>query len=291
MDRDEIASTLGEVIASVRAIDDPLERAKTGHWLVNYLKDTTSPAARNVRDKGMGEVLTAGMLNQAQLGRELGLTKARVGQIVPNPPAEQEFLGTGKVTVALAEKLEDGRQKPNPGPVIATEDVQAYDCLRKIADDVGLEIGYERIPPGGSIKLNRSNLVVICGPRLSPLIEQILESDPHLGFTKDSLGWHLVDRRTGEVYRSPMDAGDPGDVAYFGRLPRPDGKGNFLYIAGIHAMGSGGVVHWLSSELTALHSEVRTRRFSMLIASSFDRETLEVTSSQRITPIYRPEES
>jgi hypothetical protein len=33
------------------------------------------------------------------------------------------------------------------------------------------------IPPPGLVDLNRDNLVVICGPRLSPIIAQVLASD------------------------------------------------------------------------------------------------------------------
>ncbi|MFD7797462.1 sigma-70 family RNA polymerase sigma factor, partial [Streptomyces sp. NPDC059759] len=91
------------------------------------------------------------------------------------------------------------------------------------------------------------------------------------------------------VYRSPMDHGGNSDIAYFGRLPRPDGQGTFLYIAGIHARGSGGVVHWLNHELTNVHRELKAKRFSTLISSTFDPDTLEITSSKRITPFYRPE--
>ena len=36
--------------------------------------------------------------------------------------------------------------------------------------------------------LNRDNLVVICGPRLSPIIAQVLASDPNLGFAHDDQG-------------------------------------------------------------------------------------------------------
>ncbi|WP_051860454.1 hypothetical protein [Streptomyces anulatus] len=88
-----------------------------------------------------------------------------------------------------------------------------------------------------------------------------------------------------------MDRGENSDVAYFGRLPRPDGKGTFLYVAGIHARGSGGVLHWLNHELATVHRELKVRRFSTPISSRFDPETLEITKSGRITPFYRPEGS
>ncbi|MFC6486174.1 hypothetical protein ACFQGN_35665 [Streptomyces goshikiensis] len=66
-------------------------------------------------------------------------------------PPERLFLGSGRVIVALAEKLEEGKLKDGSdkaiqGPVIATEDFQTYEHLRGLAEEVGLEISFERIP-------------------------------------------------------------------------------------------------------------------------------------------------
>ncbi|MFH8410375.1 sigma-70 family RNA polymerase sigma factor [Streptomyces sp. NPDC018019] len=280
-------------LAQLKEMSDPLARAKAAHSLTSRAQDYGSEF-QAVRNEAMNETLRTGQRTSTQLAADLGISKGRVSQLAKGSPPERLFLGSGKVIVALAEKLEerkmrDGKDKRVQGPVIATEDVQTYEHLRDLAEEVGLEISFERIPLGGNVRLNRNNLVVICGPRLSPLIEQILEGDPHLRFDKDDDGWHLVDRTTGETYRSPMDHGGNGDIAYFGRLPRPDGQGTFLYIAGIHARGSGGVVHWLNNELASAHRELKARRFSTLIASRFDPETLEIVASERITPFYRPE--
>ncbi|MDX2565045.1 sigma-70 family RNA polymerase sigma factor [Streptomyces sp. TX20-6-3] len=291
--RDQLDEAFDVALSQLKELPDPLQRAKAAHALAGQAQEHGNEL-QAVRNEAMNEALRVGLLNSTQLASELGISKGRVSQLAKGAPPERLFLGSGKVIVALAEKLEDGNDKDGKrkaiqGPVIATEDVQTYERLRELAEDIGLEISFERIPLGGNVRLNRTNLVVICGPRLSPLIEQILESDPHLRFGKDDDGWHLTDRNTGQVYRSPMDRGENGDIAYFGRLPRPDGKGTFLYVAGIHARGSGGVVHWLNKELTTVHRELKARRFSTLISSRFDPETLEIVASERITPFYRPE--
>ncbi|MFJ3637640.1 sigma-70 family RNA polymerase sigma factor [Streptomyces sp. NPDC090112] len=291
--KEQLDAAFDVTLSQLKELSDPLERAKVAHTLVGRVQDYGNEF-QVVRNEAMNETLRVGQLNSTQLAAELGISKGRVSQLAKGAPPERLFLGSGKVMVALAEKLEDGRlqdgrAKPVQGPVIATEDVQTYERLRELAEEVGLEIAFERIPLGGNVRLNRNNLVVICGPRLSPLIEQILEGDPHLRFGKDADGWHLVDRNTSQVYRSPMDNGDNGDIAYFGRLPRPDGQGTFLYIAGIHARGSGGVIHWLNKELVNVHRELKAKRFSTLISSRFDPETLEIVESERITPFYRPE--
>ncbi|MFE0463046.1 hypothetical protein ACFW1A_27705 [Kitasatospora sp. NPDC058965] len=152
-----------------------------------------------------------------------------------------------------------------------------------------LEADYEVIPTSGIVSLNREHLVVICGPRLSPIVAQVLEGDDNLRFTKDR-AWHLVDLQTNMEYRSPLDEdGTAGDVGYLGRLPRLDGKGTFLYIAGIHAIGASGVVHYLENHLAELYRDVKMRRFSTLISCRYDPATLEVLESSRVTPIYRHE--
>ena len=83
-----------------------------------------------------------------------------------------------------------------------------------------------------------------------------------------------------------MDAGGAGDIGYLARLPRPDARGTFLYIAGIHAMGSSGVIHYLDRHLAEVYREVRTKRFSALVECDFDSATRKVVSSNLVTPLY-----
>lgn len=152
-----------------------------------------------------------------------------------------------------------------------------------------LEAQYEVIPSTGIVNLNRENLVVVCCPRLSPIVAQVLEGDNNLRFEKDR-AWHLVDQQAGKEYRSPMDEdGSAGDFGYLGRVPRLDGRGTFLCVAGIHAIGANGVVHFLENNLAELYREVRTRHFSTVISCRYDPETLDVLESRRVTPLYRHE--
>lgn len=151
---------------------------------------------------------------------------------------------------------------------------------------MGLGTVHEIIQPPGVVRLNRDNLVVICGPRLSPLIAQVIEADPIIAFDHDDQGWYLSDRESGSVFRSPMDSGQSADIGYLARLPRPDARGTFLYIAGIHAMGSSGVIHYLDHHLTEVYREVRVKRFSALFRCEFDPATRKVSSSSLITPLY-----
>jgi len=86
-----------------------------------------------------------------------------------------------------------------------------------------------------------------------------------------------------------MDHGESSDYAYLGRLPRLDGKGGFLYLAGIHAAGEAGTIHYLCEHMAEVYREVKTRRFSTIIRCSFDPATQQIKESERVTPLYRPD--
>jgi len=154
----------------------------------------------------------------------------------------------------------------------------------------GLDATYEVVPPPGLVHLNRPNLIVLTNPRLLPFLSQILEADPHLRYAVDDNGWYLIDKTTQTEYRSPMDQGEATDYGYVGRLPRPDGAGTFLYLAGTHAPGTLGAAHFVADNITDLYREVKTRRFSVLISCRYDsRDRKKILATDRLTPVYRHE--
>lgn len=119
-----------------------------------------------------------------------------------------------------------------------------------------------------------------------------MEADPHLRYLSDEKGWYIRDLTTGTDYRSPRDEGKTADYGYVGRLPRPDGKGNFLYLAGTHAQGTLGAAHYIANNLTELYKELKTRRFSTVILCQYDpKDQRKIKSVERVTPIYRHEGS
>lgn len=277
-----------EPVGDLRDIADLIERARRAQDFIEARRSDIEEASR-IRREAVADL--SATKTHAEIAEALGITRARVGQILKEgPPPERLFWGTGELTVAVGRKLEAPKDAAGKqGPVVAEEDFQACYALTASVEPMGLTTKYEVIPPPGFVRLNRENLVVICGPRLSPMVGQILESDPTLAFEKDDAGWHLLDRKTGEMYRSPLDEDVPQDYGYLGRLPRPDSRGTFLYIAGIHAVGAPGVVHYLERNLAEVYREVKTKRFSTVIRCSFDPETREITSSERVTPLYRHE--
>jgi hypothetical protein len=269
----------------VATIKDPAERAVAVNRLIDDYQAAIAELS-DLRRETLRELLASGMPQMA-IAEMLGISKSRVSQLLSaGSRPERAFLGTGAVTVAVGGKLEAG--KADPGAVVSSESFGGYEVLADLARSVGLDVAYEVVPPPGHIHLNRPNLIVLAGPRLLPFINQVLEADRHLGFLNDQHGWYLVDKNTGTQYRSPIDRGDPGDYAYVGRLPRPDGKGTFLYLAGIHAPGNLGAAHYIADNLAELHRELKTRRFSMLISCQFDpADRKKILSTDRLTPLYR----
>ena len=113
-------------------------------------------------------------------------------------------------------------------------------------------------------------------------------SDPVFDYSQQSRGaWRIRERESGREFRSPLDDGsaDDRDIAYLGRLRRPDGR-PLLLIAGLRAIGSLGVAQYLVSgqHLRELYdAAAATERFSMVIGCTFDPNTLTIRSVEALT--------
>ncbi len=275
--------TEGPSVDALEALVDPVDRARRIGEVIEAEQAVIARLSR-LRREAVEELVSKGH-SQTEIAELIGMTRARVGQLLAGgQQPERAFLGSGTLTVALGGKLE--ADKAEPGSVLSAEAFGAYERLAALARSLGLGTDYEVIAPPGMVTLNRTNLVVMCGPRLSPLVAQVLESDSALSFLRDDAGWYLRDTVAKKDYRSPLNGGGMSDIGYLARLPRPDGRGTFLYMAGIHAPGSGGAVHFLSENIAELYKEVKTKRFSVLIECDFDANNL-ITTSRQLTPIYK----
>lgn len=278
-------------VDEVADIPDPWERLRRAHELAGQLSSAVTDVSR-MRREAIDE-LTNGpsKARRADVAAALGISPQRVGQLQKSGPRpERSFLGSGNHLRALFGGKREA-DKETPGPAVSAEDMRGYELLTRAAKDLSFEVSYEVVEPPGFVDLSRDSLVVACGPRLSPMIEQSLRSDPHIDFAKDEHGWHLIDNTAGVTYRSPMD--DPNqprcvDYGYVARLPRMDGKGTYLYSAGIHAPGVTGGLHYVVENLDDLYAQLKTARFSFIVRCEFDEHTREVTASERVTDLYRP---
>ena len=269
----------------IARITDPYEllRAATDRLADAQLEVTELARLR----RRLIQDLHAQGLSYAQIGEAAGLSRGRIHQIRHTGPApEGAFLGAGRITIATPLKREERQGRP----VVAVEDVTASGRLAALARSFALEVDTEHVPLGGAIDLNRAGLIVICGPRLSEVMAKAYGQDPVIRWEQTGVGaWALRDTRTGDLHVSGLDdgSGRPRDVAYLGRLPRPDGNGTFLAFTGLHPPGTLGVVALLASDVGALWGQVGTERFSVVVGVSYDPDTREPESTELLTPLYR----
>jgi hypothetical protein len=277
----DLAAQLAAVIKEIAQLEDPTERAQAFHEGV-----TTTQAAGLELSKLRREALTA-MLDsgktQTDMARALDVSPSRISQLMTEGPRPARgVLGTSKVTFAIGGKYEAEKQNP----VLSTEAFAAYEQLATLSRELGLDSGYEVVPPPGLVDLNRPDLVVIGSPRILPFISQVLPADQAYGWDQDDDGWFLVDKKADTQHRSPQDRGARADYAYVGRLPRPDGAGTFLYLAGIHAPGTAGAATWLSEHIDKIHRDARSKRWSVLLEIAYDTHR-NITRTDVLAPLVR----
>lgn len=287
----EANDLLQDLLHRLRQIPDPLERARHAQRLIADGPD----ALARVRFDAMVDLGKNGM-NHSEIGAALGLTRARVSQILKaGPPSERALLAPEpgaplKICVVQKRETEQGR------PAIAQSTMTAIGKLHRLASDLGIEVsgddGYEAIPPPGIIDLNENNLVVLMGPRTSALIAQAITSDPAIQWQRDKRNnWYIRDVNTGQEFHSEFDGTSPpgeGDrtcVAHIGRIRRPDGRGGFLYLAGAHAPGTAGAVEYFISETSSLWGRVKHSLWSAVVQATVNDEG-KVTAVELATPIY-----
>ncbi|MGW1341781.1 hypothetical protein ACWCOV_12050 [Kribbella sp. NPDC002412] len=272
-----------EEVRKVREIPDLFDRGKRATGLLRDYQASVTELSR-IRRETLEELKKQGY-SQTQIADGIGLSRGRIGQLATSGPApERAFFGDDDLIVIVGQKKEEGQGRP----VIATETVTAYSRLHALAAAYSLSATMEAVPPPGLANLNRDNLFVLGGPRLFPMVAQMQEGDPAFRFEVDESDvWSVLDTQTGERHFSPRASGENRDLAYLARLPRPDGKGTFLVSAGIHPTGTQGGVTYLETALAELYGEVRDKRFSVLIESEFDPETMEVTRAYRVSPVYK----
>lgn len=269
----------------IAAIDDPfaLLRAATERLAEaqQEVTDLSRLRRRTIQD------LHAQGLSYAQIAKQAGLSRGRIHQIRHTGPApEGAFFGSGTVTVVTPLRHDPDKNRA----VVSLEDLNTGKRLEDLARSFDLTVKDDHVSASGEIDLNRTGLVVVCGPRMSEAMRLTYAKDPVFRWEReDGQPWRLRDARTDTVYYAGSDKtpAEPNDIAYFGRLPRPDGQGSLLAIAGIHPVGSLGVTHLLSTDIATLWGQVGTDNFSVLVRTEYDPQTNEPVKTELATPLYR----
>jgi hypothetical protein len=268
-------------LRAIRAEPDPVHRARQASALINDLQQQSVELARLRREAIEEAVRTRGM-SFTQVAQEVGLSKGRITQIRQSaPPVERAFFGVGPVRVAVPIRTIGDRDLG----VVAAEDTRSAESITNVLRGLAFEVEHFEIPADGSLTIGGDE-VVICGPKSSKQITQLLEDDPHFTFAPDHDGrWTITERSTKFIYRSGMDDQPPTDQdsAYLSARTIDDDR--LIMVAGIHAMGSLGAVNHLAEHLTELHEHTKTHaNFSTVINSSFDGLT--ITATQQAADLH-----
>ncbi len=267
----------------IAAISDPAARARAATERLAIYQAAVTRLAR-IRREAIAQLRASG-LSYGRVADALGVSRGRIAQLRGTGHAvERDFFGDDIITITTPLRAGEGTR-----PVVAQEDFEAASQLARYLNSVEIDTSFGQVAPAGEIDFTPPGLILICGPKSSPVARKLFDTDPRLQFNVDEAGrWRLTERASGEQHASPRDD-DPSadrDVAYLGRLDRPDGGPPVLVIAGVHAIGSLGVVHFLSQpgNVHQLHREIGTHRFSMVIGSAYTTSPLQILSSQADTP-------
>lgn len=271
-------------LAQIPEIPDALERAYRAHSLVTRLADISSEASRLRREAI--ETLSNEGVSFSDIASKLELTRARVGQLArsgPNPERALFSPDGGPVTIALGSKNTPVGDQPSD--MISRDASEAYDVLRDALEHYDIRCDREIVPAPGLIDLNRDRLITMGSPKVLPIVGQIMGADPNFAFGADDSDRYLIELDSGTIHRSPQDDGESADNAYIGRLPRPDNRGFFLYIAGIHAAGTHGAARYLVDNATEIYKTVKDKPFSLLVRSHYESRERTITSAEALTDI------
>lgn len=282
-------------IERIRQIGDPAERARVVGREQSRLSGLIDELA-GIRREAIDEMLRTGF-SQSDIARELGVTRSRLNKLVTTGPGPERALLVPKpragalLTVAVVEKPESTRARPS---VLVTTQA-AVTKLERLARDMGLETEVDTVAEGvGYIDLNRDNLAVLVGPRISPLIAQAITADPAIKWRRagDTANWLIVDTRTGVEYRSDFDEKEASSdeprtcYAHIGRIRRPDGEGGFLYLGGVHGAGTAGAVDYFVSNVAALWEQSHRNLWSAVVKTTATAKGEEILTAELVTPVY-----
>jgi hypothetical protein len=250
----------------VRRDPDPIRRGRRATELLTSYQQRAAELAR-LRRAAIEDAHRELGMSYTQIAAAMGITKGRISQIRATAPArERAFFGTGPVSVGVPYRY---RVTDRRRPLIAAEDAKTGEHITRLLVGYALAVTTYQIEPDTAAP-PPGDTVVICGPKSAPVGAALLARDGALSVRQDAGRWWIVQRGGGERYGSPADDPEPADadLAYVGRHQYGDHVA--VHIAGIHAIGSLGAVHYLTGHLAALFGQAGDASFSLVIRASYD---------------------
>ena len=261
--------------ADVRRDPDPIRRGRRATELLALYQQRSTELAR-LRREALEEAHRDLGLPYSQIAASLGITKGRVTQIRSTAPAPARALfGVGPVTIVTPYRYQvTDRERP----LLAAEDVAAAAAAKQLLESFDFVTRSAQIGPDDA-ELPSGDLFIICGPKSSPAVMRLLDTDPRLTIAHDEEGWFVEDRQTRTRHYSPSDiAGESTDVAYVARRGEKDRT--ITHVAGLHAIGSLGAVRFLAASAFELYRISACDSFSLLVESAYDG--LAITSTAAV---------
>lgn len=262
-----------EEFEAVRRDPDPLRRGRRATELLTLYQQRSTELAR-LRKAAIDEARRDQDLTYTEIAAALGITKGRITQIRGSAPsAERGFFGVGPVAVGVPWRYQTiDRERP----LIAAEDAKSGDTMDKLLADLGFTVTRFQVGPETEV-LPEGDVVLICGPISAPVASTLLAGDSRLGFVKADGRW-WIEESGGVRHGSPSDEEVfvGADIGYLGR--HRIGNRTVVHIAGIHTMGSLGVVDYLTKHLGDLYAQTKDEDFSCVIRCEYDTP-LNVTGS------------
>ncbi|WP_280232508.1 sigma factor-like helix-turn-helix DNA-binding protein [Nocardia cyriacigeorgica] len=268
----------------VRSEPDPVRRGRRATELITRYQQRAVELAR-IRKEAIEEAYRKG-LSYTEIAELFGITKGRISQIRSSaPPAERAFFGVGPVAVGIPRRsgVEDGRDRS----FFDASDEEARERVEGILAELSLATSRFAIEPDAE-EIPEGDAVVICGPKSAPVARSLLDADDALEFEQIDGTWCIVEKATGKRYESPhrADSAHRTDIAYLGR--RGENGRVVVQIAGVTSVGSLGVAHWLSSNLSSMYDPA-AQFTSAVIECDFDAE-MSITDSRTLAgPFSTPE--
>ncbi|MGV9386561.1 hypothetical protein ACWDRB_62925 [Nonomuraea sp. NPDC003707] len=280
-------------IEKIAQIDDPVERAQTAGRMQERLQNEVTELS-HIRREAIDDLLEQGW-KAAHIARELGLTRGRLSKITATGAGPERALiaprgrVSSTITVAVAEKVANEQRRSS----IVDTTVQAAMKIQTLAHRWNMDTRTEVVSVGGEVDLNRDHLIVMIGPRITPLVAQAISADPSIKWRRDDHGhWYMTDIKTGLEYHSDFDHDSDGSdeertcYAHMGRIERPDREGSFLYLGGIHAPGSAGAAEVLCRDIATLWEQARRGLWSCVVKTVAGGEGKQVLRAEIVTPIH-----
>lgn len=265
---------------AIRNDPDPIRRGLRAGELIAVYQQRSTELAR-LRKAAIEQANRDLGLSFSEIGDRLGLTKGRISQIRTSaPPPERAFFGVGPVAIGVPRRVghEEGRERA----YVDTNDEATRTYLQRKLSELSLTATQFDIEPDTEA-VPSGDCIIVCGPKSAPVARHLLADDPLLAFDRGEAGWSIVDNRRDDRHFSPYRTdGTRKDIGYLSR--RISGNRVIVHIAGITAVGSEGVAHWLSDNLSTVYDPAANLT-DCIIECEFDQK-LSVTGSRLLAGPY-----